>query len=133
MQPFLRRLVALPVIMAALLVLPGSAAEARSDAGGAKRPRVIFVHESAVGCQDPFERLLCDGFLQAVKRVGVDGRVITPSSRESAVDTLEVLARQRYDLVIVFGFGYYEALGEVARRQPQARFAIMDAPLNYIP
>jgi basic membrane protein A and related proteins len=44
-----------------------------------------------------------------------------------------VLARQRYDLVIVFRFGYYGALGEVARRQPQARFAIMDAPLSYIP
>lgn len=132
MQPFLRRLVALPVIMA-LLALTGSAADGRSEPGGAKRPRVIFVHESAIGCRDPFERLLCDGFLRAVKRVRVEGRVITPSLRESAVDTLSVLARQRYDLVIVFGFGYYEALGEVARRQPQTSFAIMDAPLSYIP
>ena len=132
MQPFLRRLVALPVIMAALLALPGSAADARHRDEGATKPRVVFLTEN-VGCADPFMRLLCDGFLRAVKRVRVEGRVITPSLRESAVDTLSVLARQRYDLVIVFGFGYYEALCEVARLQPQASFAIMDAPLSYIP
>jgi basic membrane protein A len=49
------------------------------------------------------------------------------------VDALGLVARQRYDLVIVFGFGYYVALGKVARRELETRFAIMDAPLAYIP
>jgi basic membrane protein A and related proteins len=133
MQPFGRRLMALLVLTVALLALDGPVADARHGGAKATKPRVVFIHESGGGCQDPFERLLCDGFLQAARRTGVDGRLITPTSRENFVDTLTLLTTQRYDLVIVFGFGYYEALGEVAHRRPRARFAIMDAPLENIP
>jgi basic membrane protein A len=133
MKRFLPRLAAAASVIAALVVLSGSAAGARSERVDAKKPRVVFVHERGFGCRDPFARLLCDGFLFAVRRTGADGEAITPSLRENAVDTLSLIAKQRYDLVIVFGFGYYQALGEVARREPGARFAIMDAPLSYIP
>jgi basic membrane protein A len=130
MERSLPRLAATVFVLVASLALSGSAADARDEA---KKPRVVFVHEKGFGCRDAFERLVCDGFVTAVKRTGADGRLISPSYRESAVDTLTVIARQRYDLVIVFGFGYYEALGQVARAQPEARFAILDAPLASIP
>jgi basic membrane protein A and related proteins len=133
MEQFLPRFAAAASLMTALVALSGSAADARSERVGAKKPRVVFVHESGLGCRDAFERLLCNGFLLAVRRTGADGQVITPSRRENPVDALGLVARQRYDLVIVFGFDYYVALGEVARREPEARFAIMDAPLAYIP
>lgn len=133
MGRLLPRLVSTTFVVVASVALSGSAADARSESGDATKPRVVFVHERGFGCRTAFERLLCDGFVAAVKRTGVEGRIINPTLRENSVDTLTVLARQRYDLVIVFGFGYYEALGQVARAQPKARFAIMDAPLANIP
>lgn len=115
---------ALPLVVA-LLVVAGSRA-GMYEGDGARSPRVVLVTES-VGCREAFQRLVCDGFRRAVKRTGIEGRIITPTAREDLVDVLELIARQPYELLIVFGFGYYEALGEAARRQPSGRFAIMDA------
>jgi basic membrane protein A len=114
--------------LAALLLLAGLvvASDARGhDAGRqATQPRVAFV--IGAGCADPFEHLLCVAFKRAARLTGVTGRIISPSAREDPADTLELLAKQRYDLVVVFGFQYYEPLGEAARRQPGGRFAILD-------
>jgi basic membrane lipoprotein Med (substrate-binding protein (PBP1-ABC) superfamily) len=99
----------------------------RHDAGRqATQPRVAFVISPGAGCAEPFLRLVCVAFKRATRLTGVTGRVISPSAREDLADTLELIAKQGYDLVIVFGFQYYERLGEAARRQPGARFAILD-------
>lgn len=111
-------------LLAALLTAPG--ATARDSDGAGSRARVVLV--TAVGCGDAYQRLVCSGFQKALQATGVSGRIVSPTDREDPADTLELLARQRYDLVIVSGFQFYEALGEAARRQPRARFAIMDSP-----
>lgn len=112
------------VLLAALLTAAG--ATARDSDQAATRPRVVLV--TAVGCGDAYQRLVCGGFQKALRATGATGRIVNPTDREDPADTLELLARQGYDLVIVSGFQFYEPLGEAARRQPRAHFAIMDAP-----
>jgi basic membrane protein A len=78
------------------------------------------------GCADTFSQELCDAFVRAVKRTGIRGRVLTPTAREDIVDTLDLVARQRYDLVIGTGQAFLSALSRVAREHPRVRFAIID-------
>ena len=106
-----------------LLALTTAAAPAASEQS---RPRVVLVTE--VGCGEAFERIVCGGFQRALRSTGLAGRIVTPAPRQDRVETLELIASQRYDLVTVFGYGYYQVLGEAARRQRAARFALMDAP-----
>lgn len=119
-------------IAVALLAASEPVADARHENERARQPRVVYVAETQ-SCGSPFERLLCDGFVRALERTGVAGRLVTPTVRENLVDTLTLVAKQGYDLVIVFGFGYREAVGVVARRQPSARFAMMDASRDEVP
>ena len=131
MQPYLRGLVAL-ALAAALIALSGSVAQARPDGEKAK-PRVVYLTD-VNGCADSFVRLLCDGFISAARRTGVEGRIVTPTVRENLVDTLNLVAKQRYDLVIGFGIvGLPEAMGVVAPRHPQVRFAILDRSHEQVP
>src|SRR5688572_27864354 len=54
------------------------------------------------------------------------GRVLTPAPKEGYVPSLSLLARQKYDLVIGFGFGAAAAIDRVATEYPETRFAIID-------
>ncbi len=120
-----RRLLALAPVALVLVVASGTAADAQNEAEQVAQPSVVLLIEP-VGCGDPFNRLLCDGFTKASRRAGVTARIISASTREDPVDTLELVARQRHDLVIAFGFQYFDALGEVAVRRPEQRFAVLD-------
>ena len=59
------------------------------------------------------------------------GRVISPDVREDPAGTLSLLARQGYDLIVV-ELSYSDALAAVAPRFPKARFALFDAPLDWL-
>jgi basic membrane protein A len=119
-----KRFLALPIV--AVLVAGGSSASAYDESRPATQPRVVFLMEQRSGCADDFQRLLCNGFVRATRRTGVSGRVVNPTAREDLRDVLSLLARQPYDLVITFGYGFPEALSEVAPRYPDARFALVD-------
>ena len=107
-----RRLQILPAVTTALAGASGTGLATRALAGATTEPRVVFLTEEA-GCSDSFSQALCDGFVRAVARTGVSGRVVTPTPREDIVDTLELIARQRHDLVVGTGDAYLYALSQV--------------------
>lgn len=85
---------------------------------------IAFVTEGA-GCSGPITRLLCEDVRDAAKKHGISTRIVIPSPREPATQTLSTLARRDYDLVVVFGVAGL-ALESVAARFPDARFALLD-------
>ena len=66
------------------------------------------------------------GLERAVRELGIRGRVLTPAPKEGYVPSLSLLARQRYDLVIGFGYPAAAAIDRVATGFPETRFAIID-------
>jgi basic membrane protein A len=66
------------------------------------------------------------GLERAVRELGIRGRVLTPAPKEGYVPSLSLLARQKCDLVIGFGFFAAAALDRVATEFPETRFAIID-------
>jgi basic membrane protein A and related proteins len=71
------------------------------------------------------------GLERAVGELGIKGRVLTPAPKEGYVPSLSLLARQKYDLVIGFGFlqgagRFAAAIDRAATGFPETKFAIID-------
>ena len=117
------RLAGLAVALVALTAAPAAAAipTARDST------RIVLISDGA-GCRDHFVGILCRAFARSVTAAGIEGRILTPSPREDLAETLAVAARQSYDLVIVAGGVYSDALASAAKRFPATRFAILDVP-----
>jgi len=112
-----------PLLVAALVLAGVLVPEARAETE-VSRARIVFVTTS---CST--SSFSCPGFLRALRKSGMRGRVISPDLREDPVGTLSLLARQDYDLIVV-DLNYVDALAAVAPRFPKARFALLDAPLD---
>jgi basic membrane protein A and related proteins len=89
-------------------------------------PRVVLVSEN---CSQA--NFICQPFLEAIRRTGVSGKIVSPDVREDDVASLSLLARQGYDLIVVDPF-WEAALAVVAPRFPKERFAILDLPLTEV-
>ena len=117
------------MVLAAIAIPAASAAG--SDTHGTSTapigPRVVYVTEEN-GCSGAFTTVVCAGFVSALRRTGASGRVVTPTAREDIVDTLDLIAKQRYDLVIGFGGPFFDSVGQVARLHPGVRFVAYDLP-----
>ena len=90
-----------------------------------RRLRVGLVTEPT-GIENTFIRGAYLGLERAVRELGIRGRVLTPAPREGYVPSLSLLARQKYDLVIGFGFFAAAAIDSVATGFPETRFAMID-------
>ena len=90
-----------------------------------RRLRVGLVTEPP-GIEDPYIHGAYLGLERAVRELGIRGRVLTPAPKEGYVPSLSLLARQKYDLVIGFGFYAAAAIDRVATEFPETRFAIID-------
>jgi basic membrane protein A and related proteins len=90
-----------------------------------KRLRVGLVTEPT-GIENPYIHGAYLGLERAVRELGIRGRVLTPAPKEGYVPSLSLLARQKYDLVIGFGFFAGAAIDRVATEFPEARFATID-------
>jgi basic membrane protein A len=113
--------------LAVALVALAAASTAASTAAPRDSTRIVLISDGA-GCRDHFVGILCRAFERSVAAAGIEGRILTPSPREDFAETLAVAARQSYDLVIVAGGEYADAISSAARRFPATRFAILDVP-----
>jgi basic membrane protein A len=97
----------------------------------AKQYRVGLVVEPT-GIASPYIRGAYLGLERAVHELGIKGRVLTPAPKEGYVPSLSLLARQKYDLVVGFGFlqgaGRFAAaaIDRAATDFPETKFAIID-------
>jgi basic membrane protein A len=73
-----------------------------------------------------FNTLANQGLEQSKKELGVTGRVLTSKSNADYVPNLSTLAQQQYDLVVGVGFLMADAVGTVAKKFPDTKFAIID-------
>jgi basic membrane protein A len=90
-----------------------------------RRLRVGLVTEPT-GIENPYIHGAYLGLERAVRESGIRGRVLTPAPKEGHVPSLSLLARQKYDLVIGFGFFAAAAIDRVATEFPDTRFACLD-------
>jgi basic membrane protein A len=97
-----------------------------------RRLRVGLVSEPT-GIENPYIHGAYLGLERAVRELGIRGRVLTPAPKEGHVPSLSLLARQRYDLVIGFGFYAGPAIDRVATEFPETRFAAIDVPHDDVP
>jgi basic membrane protein A len=68
------------------------------------------------------------GFVRAVKKFDVQGRVVYVSPNQDPTAALESLARQSYDLIIM-GFPGIQSVDAVARKFPRVKFLLPDNSL----
>ena len=94
-----------------------------------RRLRVGLVTEPT-GIENPYIQGAYLGLERAVRESGIKGRVLTPAPKEGPVPSLSLLAKQKYDLVIGFGFFARAAIDKVATEFPETRFASIDFAHN---
>ncbi|HEX4805575.1 MAG TPA: BMP family ABC transporter substrate-binding protein [Conexibacter sp.] len=132
------RVVALALCGAALLAGCGSSGGGAGTAGGGtstggKTLRVGLV-SSIGGINDRgFNQLSNLGMQEAQRQLGVRTRVLVSSTNADYVPNLVSLAQQHYDLVVGVGFDMADAVGTVAARFPQTKFAIVDTSQTAVP
>ena len=80
-----------------------------------------------------FNELAYRGVQQAEKELGIKGRVIESASAADYIPNMSSLARQGYDLVVGVGFAQGDAIGKVAQRFPDTKFAIIDVDHAFVP
>jgi len=73
-----------------------------------------------------FNQLANEGLQNAVKQLGVDGRVLISKQNSDYIPNLTTLAQQKYDLIIGNGFLMADAVETAAKKFPQQKFAIID-------
>jgi len=82
---------------------------------------------------DGFNELAFRGLTRAEEELGIEGRVIESASAADYIPNMSSLARQGYDLIIGVGFAQGDAIGKVAQRFPETRFAIIDVDQEFVP
>ena len=80
-----------------------------------------------------FNELAFKGLERAQVELAVQGRVIESASSADYIPNMTSLARQNYDLVIGVGFAQGDAIGKVAQKFPETKFAIIDVDQAFVP
>jgi basic membrane protein A len=114
-----------PALLAGL-ALACASAPAAAQGGGGDRPSVVLV---TFPCTEG--NFICQPFRRALRRTGVEGRIVSPDIREDPVGTLSLLAQGGDNLVIV-DHNWFGTLATVAPRFPQTRFGFLDGPLDLV-
>jgi len=103
-----------------------SSGGAASSAPQGKKIKVGLVTDIGGLNDRSFNQLANQGLQDAVKKLGVQGRVLISKQNSDYIPNLTTLAQQKYDLIIGNGFLMADALATVAKKFPQAKFAIID-------
>ncbi len=107
-------------------VLAAVAGGQAATATGAKTLRIGMVTDVGGLNDRGFNHLAFLGLQQAKQRLGVQIRVAESKSPADYIPNLASFARQGYDLVLGVGYTEIGAMGAVAKRFPNTRFAIVD-------
>src|SRR5687768_9591869 len=95
--------------------------------------RVALIVDKGQLDDDGFNELAYRGVQRAEKELGIDSRVSESASAADYIPNMTSLARGGYDLVIGVGFAQGDAIGKVAQRFPETKFAIIDVDQAFVP
>ncbi|MDF2749729.1 MAG: family transporter substrate-binding protein [Gaiellaceae bacterium] len=113
---------------------PGTTAAATTAAEAPEETlRVGLITDLGQLDDDGFNELAFRGLTRAEEELGVEGRVVESASAADYIPNMSSLARQGYDLIIGVGFAQGDAIGQVAQRFPDTRFAIIDVDHEFVP
>ena len=108
-----------------------------SDDGNLAEPaeqlRVGLIVDKGQLDDNGFNELAFHGVQRAEKELGIKGRVSESASSADYIPNMTSLARQGYDLVIGVGFAQGDAVGKVAQKYPETKFAIIDVDQAFVP
>ena len=110
------------VAMVAIATTTATAKTAKPAAG----LKVGLVTDIAGLGDKSFNYLAGQGLKQAEKKYGVQGDVTVSKSNNDYVPNITKYALKGYDLVIAVGFLEEQAVGQVAKKFPKTKFAIID-------
>jgi basic membrane protein A len=134
------RLTRLPLaLLLSTLVLAGcggsddEATPGTTTTPAAEQIRVGLITDLGQLDDNGFNELAFRGLKRAEKELGVKGRVIESASAADYIPNMTSLARDGYDLIIGVGFAQGDAVGKVAQRFPDVRFAIIDVDQAFVP
>lgn len=116
------------VVTAAALVLAAAVGSGPESASGVEKKLRVGLVTQTGGVTDPYLRIAFLGLERAVRELGVDGKVLTPSPNEGYIPSFAYFARRNYDLVLGVGFIQAEAFDAAAVKFPGTRFAIAGVP-----
>jgi len=128
-------------LLLSVLVLAACGSSADEDAvsattvasESAEQLRVGLITDLGQLDDNGFNELAYRGVQQAEKELGIKGRVIESASAADYIPNMSSLARQGYDLVVGVGFAQGDAIGKVAQRFPDTKFAIIDVDHAFVP
>jgi len=80
-----------------------------------------------------FNELAFRGVKRAETELGVKGRVVESATAADYIPNMTALARSGYDLVVGVGFAQGDAIGKVAQKFPDTKFAIIDVDQAFVP
>ena len=106
---------------------------APTETEAAQPVRVGLVVDRGQLDDDGFNELAFRGVTRAEEELGVEGRVVESATAADYIPSMTTLARDGYDLVIGVGFAQGDAVGKVAQRFPDTRFAIIDVDQAFVP
>ncbi len=112
------------LLVAACLVATGG------KAGRTGQPRVGFVtYSGTVPSKRTLDGQMLYGFLQAEKKLAIQGRVVYVGPTQDPTAALTLLARQRYDLILV-ALPRLDVVYQVATKFPHVRFFSIDTAIH---
>jgi basic membrane protein A len=127
-------LLALLLLAASCTVVTACGEDEPASSGGttsegtpaAKKIKVGLVTDIGGLNDRSFNQLANEGLERARSELGVETRVLISNKNSDYVPNLSRLVQQKYDLVIGVGFLMAEAMGTVASKFPNTKFAIID-------
>jgi basic membrane protein A len=119
-----RTLAVAALLLAACLVATGG------KAGRTRQPRVGFViYSGTVPTKRDLGGQMLAGFLQAEKKLAIQGRLVYVGPTQDPTAAITFLARQRYDLILV-ALPRLDVVYRVAAKFPRVRFFSIDTALH---
>jgi basic membrane protein A and related proteins len=117
----------------------GSASGSASGSGSGKanaagEPLKVGFVATTDGINDrSFGQLGAEGMKEAEEKLGIEGRIFTPTTSADYIPDLAAAAREGDQLVIGEDFELAEAMGTIAAQYPETHFAIVDISQKEVP
>jgi basic membrane protein A len=111
----------------------GSSTSGPAETQASESLRVGLITDLGQLDDNGFNELAFKGLKRAEKELGVKGRVVESASSADYIPNMTRLARDGYDLVVGVGFAQGDAIGKVAQKFPETKFAIIDVDQAFVP
>ena len=104
-----------------------------AETTGSEPLRVGLITDRGQLDDNGFNELAFKGLTRAEQELEIEKRVVESASSADYIPNMTSLARNGYDLVIGVGFAQGDAIGKVAQRFPETKFAIIDVDQSFVP